>query len=464
MFKSRYRYHTGNAPAYLSLLFRSDFSRHFSKQVRRAVFFFACICLIFPSTVFSYSGTLDTEDPPAGIDRISGQHGTSSPVGSDCSSCHGSGGGYTFTSTSVSGSTTVNHDSTNSYSIGISGSTAVRIGFNLAIYNASNTKQTGSNAPSNTDANATNINDEIAHTSPQLPSYTWSFDWTAPSTLGTYTFFYCINQVDFDGVGYDTNDGPPACSSQAVTVINDSPVAVDDNAATIPGGLNITESASTTFNAISGGPGSNDSDTENDDIDIVSINSGSTIGNVTLNNGETGSISYDTNNQFEYLAAGESTTDSFTYTIQDDYGASYQDTGTVTVTINGQNDAPVLGTEAESISVGEGNTTNQLTISGFGTQTNLLFNDSDVDTNDSLVISDTRTAAASDGGFGTVTINANGTFSYTHDGTENFTDSFTYRITDGTVIFSSKKQLTLALSQTMILRSLLTTLPQAPLM
>ena len=27
-------------------------------------------------------------------------------------------------------------------------------------------------------------------------------------------------------------------------------------------------------------------------------------------------------------------------------------------------------------------------------------------------------------------MNGNGTFSYTHDGSENFTDSFTYRVTD----------------------------------
>ena len=31
---------------------------------------------------------------------------------------------------------------------------------------------------------------------------------------------------------------------------------------------------------------------------------------------------------------------------------------------------------------------------------------------------------------GTLTLNADGTFSYTHDGSENFTDSFTYRVTD----------------------------------
>ncbi|MBK9085050.1 MAG: cadherin-like domain-containing protein [Sterolibacteriaceae bacterium] len=31
---------------------------------------------------------------------------------------------------------------------------------------------------------------------------------------------------------------------------------------------------------------------------------------------------------------------------------------------------------------------------------------------------------------GTLTLNADGTFSYTHDGSENFSDSFSYRLTD----------------------------------
>ena len=31
---------------------------------------------------------------------------------------------------------------------------------------------------------------------------------------------------------------------------------------------------------------------------------------------------------------------------------------------------------------------------------------------------------------GTLTLNADGTFCYTHDGSENFSDSFTYRVSD----------------------------------
>ncbi|NIR25850.1 MAG: hypothetical protein GWN77_02575, partial [Gammaproteobacteria bacterium] len=55
--------------------------------------------------------------------------------------------------------------------------------------------------------------------------------------------------------------------------------------------------------------------------------------------GTDGSFTYDPNGQFEYLQAGSSTTDSFTYMVSDGHGGN--DTATVTITINGVNDPPV---------------------------------------------------------------------------------------------------------------------------
>ena len=57
---------------------------------------------------------------------------------------------------------------------------------------------------------------------------------------------------------------------------------------------------------------------------------------VTLN--ADGTFDYDPNGQFDSLGVGESTTNSFSYTVADGSGAT--DTATVTVTINGVNDAP----------------------------------------------------------------------------------------------------------------------------
>ncbi|MDF1751216.1 MAG: PKD domain-containing protein [Verrucomicrobiales bacterium] len=55
-----------------------------------------------------------------------------------------------------------------------------------------------------------------------------------------------------------------------------------------------------------------------------------------------GGVTYDPNGQFDYLQAGESATDTFEYTVRDKFGL--ESTATVTVTINGVNDAPVVDT------------------------------------------------------------------------------------------------------------------------
>src|SRR5262249_56897046 len=52
-----------------------------------------------------------------------------------------------------------------------------------------------------------------------------------------------------------------------------------------------------------------------------------------------GSYAYDPNGQFEYLQVGQTTTDSFSYTVVDSHGAT--SSTTVTITITGVNDAPV---------------------------------------------------------------------------------------------------------------------------
>ena len=81
----------------------------------------------------------------------------------------------------------------------------------------------------------------------------------------------------------------------------------------------------------------NDSDPDvGDTLTVTSMNTSGTVGTVTA--WADGSFTYDPNGQFEYLEAGSSTTDSFTYTVFDGNGGT--DTATVTITINGVNDAP----------------------------------------------------------------------------------------------------------------------------
>ncbi len=98
----------------------------------------------------------------------------------------------------------------------------------------------------------------------------------------------------------------------------------------------------------------------------VSLGSGATV---TVNSD--GSWSYDPNGQFEDLDAEDSTTDSYTYTIEDDDGDT--DQGTVTLTINGQNDAPT-GISLGSTTVAQSGGTNAVVGS---------FSSTDADSDDS---------------------------------------------------------------------------------
>jgi VCBS repeat-containing protein len=67
-------------------------------------------------------------------------------------------------------------------------------------------------------------------------------------------------------------------------------------------------------------------------LTVTAVNTSGTVGAVVAW-GPLGAFTYDPSGQFEYLQAGNSTTDSFTYTVSDACGGN--DTATVTITING---------------------------------------------------------------------------------------------------------------------------------
>ena len=67
-------------------------------------------------------------------------------------------------------------------------------------------------------------------------------------------------------------------------------------------------------------------------LHVTAVNTSETLGAV-IAWGPRGAFTYDPNGQFDYLPAGNSTTDSFTYTVSDACGGN--DTATVTITING---------------------------------------------------------------------------------------------------------------------------------
>src|SRR4029079_17955632 len=122
-------------------------------------------------------------------------------------------------------------------------------------------------------------------------------------------------------------------------------------------------------------------DTDPDASDVLrvtAVNTSGTLGAVTFNAGavtpgdETVTYAAD-HNSFDSLAVGESTTDTFSYTVSDGNGSS--DMGAVTVVINGVTD-PVTADD-DSTSVSEDATTGNLV-------TTLLAGDTDPDASDVL--------------------------------------------------------------------------------
>src|SRR5207247_3783653 len=124
---------------------------------------------------------------------------------------------------------------------------------------------------------------------------------------------------------------------------------------------------------------------------VSAVNTTGTIGTVVFN-AATQSLTYSANAAAQdALAAGQTATDSFSYTVADSYGAT--SSATVTVTVAGVNDAPVA--VADSVAVNENATTANLVPL-------LLANDTDVDVGDTRSI----TAVNTTGTTGSVAFNA----------------------------------------------------------
>ena len=226
------------------------------------------------------------------------------------------------------------------------------------------------------------------------------------NTDGTFTYTPNANYNGTDSFTYRANDGLADSNTATVNItinpVNDAPVTVADSIVVAEGG---------TATTLVGGATSvlaNDTDVENNTLNAVLV-TGPSNGTLTLN----------ANGTFSYVHNGsETTADSFTYRAND--GTANGNTVTVSITVTPVNDAPV--TVADSIVLAEGGTATTLV----GGATSVLANDADAENNTLNAVLVTGPSN------GTLTLNANGTFSYAHNGSETTTDSFTYRANDGT--------------------------------
>ncbi|MEL7226206.1 MAG: Ig-like domain-containing protein, partial [Cyanobacteria bacterium J06576_12] len=176
----------------------------------------------------------------------------------------------------------------------------------------------------------------------------------------------------------------------------------------------------------------NDTDADGDTLSVSAINGQTAdVGQeITLDSGALltvnadGSYSYDPNGQFDALNEGETGSDSFTYTTTDgnqtSEGVFNEATGTATITITGAgalNTAPVADDDSYSTAFDTPLTVNA--------NNGVLDGDTDADGDDLTVAID------SDPGNGSVSLNANGAFTYTPDAGFTGDDSFTYTVDDG---------------------------------
>jgi VCBS repeat-containing protein len=245
-------------------------------------------------------------------------------------------------------------------------------------------------------------------------------------------------QTVTDTFGYTISDRKGETDSTLVNVtitgVNDAPITVADDATALQEDLNIT--------AI-GNVLSNDSDIDQGTI-LQVANAGVFIGQFgTLTLNADGSYSYALDNAsqgVQSLAQGQVVTDTFNYAATDGITAT---PSTLTVSISGTNDAPVVVAVVNAV-------LEEVVISATG---NVLANDSDIDQGTVLQVAN---AGVYVGQFGTLTLNADGSYSYALDnaslGVQSLaqgqvvTDTFDYAATDG--ITSTPSTLTVSITGT----------------
>ena len=223
------------------------------------------------------------------------------------------------------------------------------------------------------------------------------FEALKPNDRETDTFTYTV----------DDGNGGTATATAILTIrgVNDAPVANDDTRST-------TEDAPISIAIFN-----NDVDAEGDLLSLVGLNDSATLGVLTPN--DDGTVTYDPSGKFDSLRAGETATDTFSYSVND--GSGEADTATVTVEVVGVNDAPVatndfdFTTEANSVVIA------------------VRDNDSDAESDPLTIIGLDDSATA-----GEVALNADGTVTYDPNGRfdgltndESAIDTFRYTISDG---------------------------------
>ncbi len=245
-----------------------------------------------------------------------------------------------------------------------------------------------------------------------------NFDSLAAGATATDSFIYGVT----DGTATST-----ATVTMTLTGENDAPIAT-------PNTYTDTENGTIIGNVITDDTGAeSDSDIDSDPLSIVGgAQTLLATGGGLVSLASDGAFTYDPGTNYDFLAAGITAIDTFTYTITD---GTLTDSATVTIVINGENDAPTARDNAYSATEDDANISGNVITDNTGGGA-----DSDVDVGSNISIPVTGLTVTTSNGV-TLTLGSDGSFTYALDtsanttltATESFTDSFTYTVTDGSL-------------------------------
>ncbi len=218
---------------------------------------------------------------------------------------------------------------------------------------------------------------------------------------GSFSYTPAADFAGSDSFSYRASDGTltsnVATVAISVTAVNDVPVAAGDA---------FTTAEDTVLTVSAPGVLGNDSDPDGDPLTAV-LGTGPSHGSLTLNG----------NRSFSYTPTADfAGSDSFSYRASD--GTLTSNVATVTIGVTGANDAPTAAGEAYSTTEDTA-----LTVAPPG----VLANDTDSDGNPLTAVLESVPS------HGTLTLNTDGSFTYTPAADFTGSDSFTYRASDGTL-------------------------------
>jgi VCBS repeat-containing protein len=209
-----------------------------------------------------------------------------------------------------------------------------------------------------------------------------------------------IGDMTIDVIGMIPIVGAPLAATIHWAIVPRS-TPVEHAPDTVNDAFTIDEDTQLTNNVLT-----NDSDADGDTL-TATLDTGTAHGNLTFN--ADGSFTYTPTGDFHGI-------DGFTYRASDGTTAT---PGTVTITVLADNDPPVA--HADAYTIGQGGTLNVAAASG------LLSNDTDVDNGAGQLTALLGVGPAN----GTLSLAADGSFTYTPSATFTGADSFTYRVSDG---------------------------------